>query len=133
MSSIGPGAGLAGQGSNLGFELCWQPQIIGIEERNELPARCADAEIAKPCDVADPMLADNHDARVAKRFDACDRIVGRTVVDDDQFPIGESLIDNRPVDSVISSRRLKVGMTIETSGAANFLPRAFTSICPHRS
>ena len=66
--------------------------VVGVEKRQELARRRVERRVARSR-LAAVILPNHPDARVADAV--CDRArsVGRAVIDDDQFPIGEGLRD----------------------------------------
>ena len=77
------------------FELGRLPGVVGVEERDELAAAQTDAEVLRPrlaelvgADVADATVGEERPHRVG-------RVVGRAVVDDDEFPVRERLREHR--------------------------------------
>ena len=93
---IGEGAVVLAHERDLLFELVGRPEVVGIKKRDPLALRLPQSAVARQGGAAVALVLDIPDPLVGKRRDDGVGIVGRTVVDDDQFPVRVGLRQNRP-------------------------------------
>ena len=79
----------------LSREFLWHPEIIGVEKREPLCARVCGAEIAQTRAITGMRFRNDRHASVTNRLEPRDRIVGRTVIDDNQLPVLQRLRQDR--------------------------------------
>jgi hypothetical protein len=68
--------------------------IVGIEKRDELVRREVEAEITCEWHAEIDLVANDSHARIGDRVEDLARLVGRGVIDDQEFEISEALAEN---------------------------------------
>jgi hypothetical protein len=89
----------------LDVELAWQPFVIGVEQREMFAARRGHRGVARSRRAAIFLVLQHAQARVAETFEHTHRVVSRSVIDGDHFPIGEGLRAHARRDSAAAWQR----------------------------
>ena len=95
-----------GEELKLGGELVRMPPIVGVLDGDERAARVPDRPVSRvPSAIA--LVATHRDARIGDRLQALARIIGRTIVDDDDFEIADRLVEHA-LNSFLDERRVVI-------------------------
>jgi hypothetical protein len=87
-------ARIRGMVRELAFEFLRAPSVVVVEKRDPIGASYRQTEVACESDATGVVVPNDDDSLIADRFEPRHAVVGRAVIDDDQLPVGERLLEH---------------------------------------